>query len=105
MKNIVCNFDNKRQHKNCQNINTCELNPTPSRYKKQLEVKRIEALEKDELSMIEHPGDKVVCDHDNCIIHGIDYKCIHGVPHEWTGSCKMQCPRYLEARCIPVGGI
>lgn len=104
MKKIVCNFDNKRQHKNCQHINTCELNPTPSRYKKQLEMERMEAIEKEELRNIEYLNELLICDKKQCKLFGNVETCQHGVVHKWTDSCKMECPRYPEARCIPKGG-
>jgi hypothetical protein len=99
MKNIVCNFDNKRQHKNCQNINTCELNPTPSRYKKGLESDRLEAIEKEGLIVMKREGQEVLCTKKNCSQFGMNDLCQHGIKHEWTESCQMICERYQDSYC------
>lgn len=99
----------------CRNQNTCELNPKSSRYKTDLEKKRNKKKESEELRVQEYvDGTIVQCNKKNCkyfdapvmrIIEDVAFReCSHGVPHPWTGSCKMECPRYPVARCIPKGG-
>lgn len=105
MKKVIeCNFDNKRQHKGCQNINTCEMNPLSSRYKKSLESKRLEAIEEENLRAIDHDGENVICSKRNCKKFGNFETCHHGVPHEYSGSCMMRCERFTDAYC-DIGGI
>lgn len=95
---IVCNFDEKQGHTDCQNINTCELNPTASRYKKGLESERLEAIEKEELRSMEQEG-IVICNKTRCSQYGMKELCSHGVKHQWSESCTMQCNRYQDSYC------
>lgn len=124
-----CNFDNKNQHKGCNNINICTLNPQPSRYKMQLEKIREEEEELGRLMIRDYPENIMVqCIQENCKYYDhepirvieslydersmetvtldeplIVYPCKHGVPHIHNEQCKTPCThfnsRFKFARC------
>lgn len=133
MERDCCNFDNKRQHKGCKNINTCLMNPQPSRYKQQIEAIKKEEAELSKLMTRDYPsGTMVQCIQNNCKYYNhepirvieslydersmetvvldtplIVYPCRHGVPHLHNEQCKTPCThfnsRFKFARCEPIG--
>lgn len=104
---VVCNFDEVNGHVEykdgeiigpCLNRGVCELHPMDSRYKSKLESDRVEARSKEEIRSIKRTG-LVICNKKQCKLYGNVETCQHGIIHQWSESCTMQCNRFKDSRC------